>query len=299
MKMPPPLPGESASGFVLRLSRFLSADLARPLRGIIGDQWATASVIHRSQLVEILAEVSGLPAATLEPLFALSQVPGPFVKLGEFMVRPAHVDQSCRRIAPAVFASDAEGGRPLYHRLTWSLAHLKKDPDTDYPLISACDRCHAPLRWNVAFDVGQCDACTRRLWIAPSGRTDEGGVLDKLLQDLFCSSVGTRARARSALPTAIRAWPEGDILDLLYVIEAFAIAVARRFDVESCRGRLDAGNAILSGEDAIRRMVRAPIESALRDGSRIAPIAASGATTAYLRRSPSKAVSDYLLSLVA
>ena len=135
--------------------------------------------------------------------------------------------------------------------------------------------------------------------MSPSRRSDEFNALDKLLQDLFCSSVDVRVRARNALPAAIRAWPEGDILDLLYVIESFGASVARKFDLDCGHGRLEAENAVLSGEDAIRRLVRAPIESALRKGSRIAPIAASGATMAYLRRSPSKSVSDYLISLVA
>ena len=299
MGIPPPLPGESASGFVIRLSRFLSVDLSRPLRGMIGDPLASASAVHRSELIEFLADFSGLPRTSFEPLFALPQSPGQSVKLGDFIVRAAHIDQSRRRVSPALYASDVEAGRPLYHRLTWSLAHLKEDPDTGHPLIDTCDRCRASLRWSVAFDVGQCDVCTRRLWISPSGPSAKPNVLDKVLQDLFSSSVHARVSARSALPARIRTWPEGDILDLLHVIESFGAAVAIKLDVDACLGRSNTEYAVLSGEDAIRRVVRAPIEAALKKKDRMSPIAASGVTIAYLRRSPSKAVSDYLLSLVA
>ena len=140
--------------------------------------------------------------------------------------------------------------------------------------------------------------CTRRMWISPPHPSAEPNVLDKLLRDLFCTSVDARERVRRTLQARIRAWPEGDILDLPHVIESFAAAVTRRLDVDPCLSRLDTANAVLSGEDAIRRLVRAPIESALRKKDRMSPIAASGATIAYLRRSPSKAVSGYLISLV-
>ena len=203
MGIPLPLPGESASGFVIRLSRFLSVDLSRPLRGMIGDPLASASAVHRSQLVEFLAEFSGQPRACFEPLFALPQSPGHSVKLGDFIVRSAHIDQSRRKVSPAIYASDVEAGRPLYHRLTWSLAHLKEDPDTGQPLIDTCDRCHAPLRWSVAFDVGQCDLCTRRLWISPPSPPVARNFLDNMLLDLFCSSIDARMHARSALPVRI------------------------------------------------------------------------------------------------
>lgn len=246
-RLPPPLPGESASGFVIRLSRFLSVDLSRPLRGMIGDPLASASAVHQSQLIEFLADFSGLPRTSFEPLFALPQSPGQSVKLGDFIVRAAHVDQSRRKVSPALFASDVEAGRPLYHRLTWSLAHLKEDPDTGHPLIDTCDRCGASLRWSLAFDVGQCDVCTRRLWISPQGPSAEQNVMDKLLQDLFCSSLDARLRARSALPVSIRAWPEGDILDLLHVIESFGAAVAGKLDVDPSLGWSNTENAVLSG----------------------------------------------------
>jgi hypothetical protein len=292
-----PFPGESASGFVIRLSQFLSFDLSGPLFEILGDPWASASAVHLPHLAGLIAEVAGISPQALLTLFALPDGRTNCVRLGSFTLRSGQVDQSTRRVAPAVFASDIAEGRQAYHRLVWSVSALRFDPESGHALVRDCDRCGAKLLWTDAFDVGQCGTCTRRLWLTDTSKF-EPNTQDLLLSGVFSASAEARTAGRSKLPFRTRTWTEGEILDLLDVVGTFEAAINQNFNFELPATESTGVEAILAGEAAIRKLIRSPIEVALKRNDRLSPILASGATSACLRRAPSKIVSDYLLSLV-
>lgn len=291
-----PFSGESASGFLVRLSRFLSLEVGTPLYILLGDSRAVASAVHMPSLAQAVAELAGVSHQELLPLFALPDKRTNYLRIGSFILRATQIDQSVRRIAPSVLASDIRAGRRPYHRLIWSIAALRFDPETSDELIQTCDRCGRDLRWVDAFDVAQCSVCTRRLWLSSSTKASD--PYDRFVGGLFNPAINVRSATRSKLPSKTRAWAEGDILDLIDVVGEFNLSMNHDLASGPRSKEITGVATVLAGEAAIRTSLRRPLQQAMKDNNRLAPVLASCATAARVRRGPSRRVSDYLMTLV-
>ncbi|MET3299225.1 hypothetical protein [Bradyrhizobium diazoefficiens] len=290
-----PAPGESASGFLIHLSRSFSAELAPLLSALLSDPQAVASAVYSPMLAGPISDLVGASVRELLPIFAAPHSKANYLRIGEFVLRYGQINQSTRRVAPETFADDIGAGRRPYHRLSWSIAALRIDPDTSHRLIDTCDRCGRRLRWMNTFDVSQCGDCTRRLWLC-KGDSAAPDAYDVFVGELFNSTINVRKAARNQLPRRIRAWIEGDILDLIEVIGA-VICLANQ-GVELPPNRSEGIEIVLAGDSAIRRCLRRPLDQAMCSKDRLAPALASSKVFARLRRAPSRLVSEYLMSLV-
>lgn len=290
-----PAPGESASGFLIHLSRSLSVEIGPFLSTLLSDPQAVASAVYSPMLAEPISYLVGTSVHELLPMFALPDSRANYLRIGEFVLRYGQINQSTRRVAPETFTDDIGAGRRPYHRLSWSIAALRFDPDTSHRLIDTCDRCGRRLRWMNTFDVSQCGDCTRRLWLC-KGDEAAPDSYDAFVGELFSSTNNVRKAARNQLPRRTRAWIEGDILDLIEVMGA--VNCSANQGVETPPNRSEGIEIVLAGESAVRRCLHRPLDQAMCRKNRLAPALASSEVSARLQRAPSRRVSEYLMSLV-
>jgi len=286
--------GESASSFVLRLADFLTLRPAAFLRTLLSDARAAASAIHCYERVDLFADACGVDRDTLSSAFVRrsSGSADERVLLG-FTISDRHVDQTIRRVSPAVLAQDiADSGTP-YHRLIWILRDLHFHPETMTPLISDCDHCGKTLLWENAFDPASCGSCGRQLWRAAAAQQSIT-PLDRLVCDLFHPSAQIRSARRKMLAPALIDWNEGDLLDLLHALRR----VHRTVHVPVCGPNAPPVEPnILQTAEAISQFLTGPLKAAAKSGERTMVTVAAAATTAALMASP-RPVANFLTSMV-
>jgi hypothetical protein len=131
-----------------------------------------------------------------------------------------------------------------------------------------------------------------------SSSTKASDPYDRFVGGLFNPAINVRSATRSKLPSKTRAWAEGDILDLIDVVGEFNLSMNHDLASGPRSKEITGIATVLAGEAAIRTSLRRPLQQAMKDNNRLAPVLASCATAARVRRGPSRRVSDYLMTLV-
>jgi hypothetical protein len=258
----PLLPGESASGFLLRVAPIVRPSIRAEIDYFLGLDDALASAVFRSELAVWIAETLG--TSRYDMLAAMIHKSAGYYTLGDFHLRTGQITQWRRRVSPSVLNLDARYGCfPPHHRLVWSIDGLNDDPEYRCRIVDACPRCREYLRWSTATDVETCTVCGCDLATTP---VDEGEptTFDNFLMALFHPNEDVRMSVRRSCPEAVRWLPEGDVLDLLLGLAK--IAAVARCGVARQAGIEDRDNAafVLSSRSASCNAVVELLTSAIR-----------------------------------
>lgn len=256
-----PLEGESASSLLLRAASTLSPVSGLVVEGLLGDAEAVASAVHRHDSIDAIVSNLGVERDALQRTMIHRE--GDNLRVGPFVVRTQDIDQTHRRVCPAVLRNDALQGRSPYQRLNWAIRVLRFDADSGGSIIDRCG-CGRDLLWRETTRIDECPSCGCLLWeAAPSDRECQDGEAVRFLNQLFSDRAARRQEARSALPSEISEWTEADLLELFETLGLYShpevLTRMPRGDVEVwCRA---VGiHATLNGMGAIRNLIGGAFE---------------------------------------
>jgi hypothetical protein len=297
-----PYPGESASSLMVRTAAFVNpSDPGSIFRNVLGHEAVVASAVHRLGEAAVIAEFCGSDKDVVESTMAGNPDDSSRLLIGPFTLAVHQVFQSSRRVAPGVLADDRLKGLDPYLRLSWAI-DIPCDPSKGEMLVDRCPGCLQRLTWSNVTDVARCGTCRLRLWaIEPRMPQGDEVELAGFFCGLFSPSSGSRNAFRDRLPTRLRAWPEGAILELVHVLGKFEASLRLPRAAHTSRdlaNDLRGTRAILGGLQSIRRLVTAPLEHARQSGDRLAATISFAVASSTIRRSRSALVRELLGELL-
>jgi hypothetical protein len=251
-----PMEGESASSLILRAASLLSPFPGLILKNFLGDAEAIASAVHRHDTIDVIAVVLGVEQTDLKR--SMIHRAGHGLRVGPFIVRTQDIDQTHRRVCPAVLRADQESGVPPYQRLSWVIRVIRYDPVSSAPIIDRC-ACGCELLWSETFRIDECPSCGSRLLESMLGQAEPRDIeAVQFLGALFNESEPRRVEARCCLPTFIAHWTEGDLLEFFETLGLFShLEVLTRLPREDTEVSVRAVGirAALQGMDGIRKLI--------------------------------------------
>ena len=290
-----PFENESASSLLVRAASRLSPIPGIVIRHFLGDAEAVASAVHRHEAIKIVADGLGLEPTVIEQ----AMVPrlGKHLGLGPFIVRMEDVDQTRRRVCPAVLRNDARHGREPYQRLNWLIRVLRFDPDTGEPIVDRCG-CGNDLLWYRTVRIDECPACGSLLWdSAMTEETPEDAEAVHFLNWLFSGNAARRREARASLPQALAGWSEADLLEFFETLGFFSetevLMRMPRPDIEVWL-RAVGIHAALGGTGSIRELVARAFDDPPADADRFWPTRRMAFANAAINRCRSPRARDFL-----
>ena len=193
-----PMEGESACSLLLRAAALVSPFPSLVVKHFMGDAEALASAVHRHDAIDPIASSFGIDEATLINTMIHKADTG--LRVGPFVVRARDVDQTRRRVCPAVLRTDRDTGIPPYQRLNWVIRVVRYDETSFAPIIDRCG-CGCDLFWSQTVRVEECPSCGSLLWESTRGEAEpQDAEAVQFLGALFSSSEARRNDARSRLP---------------------------------------------------------------------------------------------------
>jgi len=251
-----PMEGESASSLLLRAASRLSPFPGLIFENFLGDAEAIASAVHRHDAVEAIASSFGVEQTALRRSMIHRADHG--LRVGPFIVRTQDIDQTHRRVCPAVLRGDRESGVPSYQRLGWVIRVVRYDSVSSAPIIDRC-ACGCQLLWSETVRIDECPACGSHLWESMPGQAEPRDIeAVQFLGALFSESEPRRVEARCSLPTIIAHWTEGDLLELFETLGLFShLEVLTRLPREDTEvwARAVGIHSALRGMEAIRELI--------------------------------------------
>jgi hypothetical protein len=290
-----PFENESASSLLVRAASRLSPIPGIVIRHFLGDAEAVASAVHRHEAIGIMADGLGLEPAVIER--AMVRRLEEHLALGPFVVRIEDVDQTRRRVCPAVLRNDVRHGRAPYQRLNWPIRVLRFDPDTGEPIVDRCG-CGNDLLWCRTVRIDECPACGSLLWeSAMAEGTPEDTEAVHFLNRLFSGNAARRREVRASLPQALAGWSEGDLLELFETVgllsEPEVLMRMPRADIEVWL-RAVGIHAALGGTGSIRELVARAFDDPPADADRFWPTRRMAFANAAINRCRSPQARDFL-----
>ena len=251
-----PMEGESASSLLLRAASLLSPFPGLIFKNFLGDAEAIASAVHRHDTVDAIASSLGVEQTALGR--SMIHRAGHGLRVGPFIVRTQDIDQTHRRVCPAVLRADHESGVPPYQRLSWVIRVIRYDPVSSAPIIDRC-ACGCELLWSETVRIDECPSCGSRLWESLLGQSEPQDVeAVHFLGALFAESKACRDEARASLPPLVAHWTEGDLLEFFETLGLFShpevLTRLPREDTEVWVRAMGI-HAALRGMEAIRELI--------------------------------------------
>lgn len=290
-----PFENESASSLLVRAASRLS-----PIPGIVighflGDAEAVASAVHRHEAIETVADGLGLEPMVIEQTMVRRL--GEHFGLGAFVVRMEDVDQTRRRVCPAVLRNDVRHGREPYQRLNWPIRVLRFDPDTGEPIVDRCG-CGSDLLWYRTVRIEECSSCGSLLWdSAMTEETPEDAEAVHFLNRLFSGNAARRREARASLPQALAEWGEADLLEFFETVgllsEPEVLMRMPRADIEVWL-RAVGIHAALGGIGSIRELVSRAFDDPPAGADRFWPTRRMAFANAAINRCRSSHARNFL-----
>ncbi|UPJ53417.1 TniQ family protein [Bradyrhizobium sp. 200] len=256
-----PFDGESTSSLLLRAATSLSRVPGLVVAGLLGDAEAVASAVHRHDSIEAIVSNLGVERIDLQRTMIYRD--GDNLRVGPFVVRTQDIDQTHRRVCPAVLRNDALQERSPYQRLKWTIRVLRFDPDNGGSIVDRCG-CGRDLLWRETTRIDECPSCGCPLWESTANDSEcQDGEAVHFLNKLFSDRELRREEARSALPFEISEWTEADLLELFETLGLFShpevLMRMPRADVELW-SRAVGIHATLNGLGAIRNLIEGAFE---------------------------------------
>lgn len=256
-----PFEGESTSSLLLRAAASLSPVPGLVIAGLLGDAEAIASAVHRHDSIDAIVSNLGVERTDLQR--TMIHRDGDNLRVGPFVVRTQDIDQSHRRVCPAVLRNDALQGRTPYQRLNWTIRVLRFDPDNGGSIVDRCG-CGRDLLWRETTRIDECPSCGCLFWESiPTDSECQDGEAVGFLSELFSDCKKRREEAREALPSQVSEWTEADLLELFETLGLYShpevLMRIPRADVELW-SRAVGIHATLNGMGAIRNLIGGAFE---------------------------------------
>jgi hypothetical protein len=286
-----PMDGESASSLLLRAASLLCPFPGLVIKSLFGDAEAIASAVHRHDAIDPIASSFGIDEATLINTMIHKADTG--LRVGPFVVRARDVDQTRRRVCPAVLRTDRDTGIPPYQRLNWVIRVVRYDETSFAPIIDRCG-CGCDLFWSQTVRVEECPSCGSLLWESTRGEAEpQDAEAVQFLGALFSGSEARRGDARSRLPSSIAQWTEGDLLEFFETLGLFSqldvLTRLPREDVEVWVRAVGIG-AALDGMEGVRELIGHAFDEPPAGAERFWSTRRRGLANLTIRRCPSAPV---------
>jgi hypothetical protein len=283
-----PFDGESAASLISRASALLSPAPATIVAALLGRETYLASAAHSASAVGILADFLGISESDVAKTMVSRREDGN-VGLGPFSLRADQIAFGQRRTYPRRFADFSEP----HDKLVWCIRALNVDPDTGYPLISACPNCAGEMLWCDTRDLDRCAASSARLSKACVSHYPDTGYSQSFAK-LFASEESIRIRERRKLPAEMETWTEADILSF---VDCLAALEARLNQVDAwCRST--AIKSVFGGRAAIADRISRALEFYRTGSPRTATAIAFARVNLIIRRCATQRAAGSLLDLL-